>query len=74
MLVCGVAITLSPFALPAGKTIGGVNASLIVDIPVMLSVMIIMAVPPMINGKLKRWQGILLLAIYAAFVTFQFVY
>ena len=74
VLVCGVAVTLSPFALPAGKTIGGVNASLIVDIPVMLSVMIIMAVPPMINGKLKRWQGILLLAIYAAFVTFQFVY
>lgn len=74
VLVCGVAITLSPFALPASKTIAGINSSLIVDIPVMLSVMIIMAVPPMINGKLKRWQGILLLAIYAAFVTFQFVY
>ena len=74
VLVAGLSITLSPFALPASKTIAGVNSSLVVDIPVMFAVMLVMAVPPMINGKLKRWQGISLLAIYAAFVAFQFVY
>ena len=73
VLVSGMAITIKPFAVPAEKLIGGMNASLIVDIPVMLGVMAILTVPAVIRGRLKRWQGILLLCIYAAFVTFQFI-
>ena len=29
--------------------------------------------PGLVKGRLYRWQGILLLAIYAAFCTFQFL-
>ena len=35
VLVSGMAITLNPFELPAGKTVAGMNASLVVDVPVM---------------------------------------
>ena len=72
VLVSGMAITISPFAVPAEKTIAGMNASLIIDIPVMLGVMALLCIPALIRGKLSRWQGILLLCIYAAFTAFQF--
>jgi cation:H+ antiporter len=72
VLVSGMAIAISPFAVPAEKTIAGMNASLIIDIPVMLGVMALLCVPALIRGKLSRWQGILLLCIYAAFTAFQF--
>lgn len=62
-LVCGVAAALSPFTLPA---------SVIFDIPVMLSVMLVLTVPPLIMGKLSRLQGIILIFIYSAFCFWQF--
>ncbi len=49
------------------------NASLLVDVPVMLLVMAILCLPTLRKGKLQRWQGILLLGIYVAFTVFQFV-
>ena len=73
VLVSGAAISISPFAIPAEKTLMGVNSSLIVDLPVMLAGMGILCLPALIKGQLKRWQGILLLAIYAAFTVYQFV-
>ncbi|MBQ3880775.1 MAG: calcium/sodium antiporter [Oscillospiraceae bacterium] len=72
ILVSGAAITLSPFSIPAEKTISGINASLLVDLPVMFLVMAILCIPSVASGKLRRWQGILLLAIYAGFTLFQF--
>ena len=72
VLVSGLATFLSPFALPAGKTIAGYNASLAVDIPVMFLVMGLLTVPALIKGKLARWQGVTLLAIYTGFCAFQF--
>lgn len=72
VLVSGVSVALAPFDIPSSKLIMGRNSSLLVDIPVMFAVMLILTVPPMISGKLKRWQGILLLAVYAAFCIFQF--
>ena len=72
VLVSGAAITISPFAIPAEKTIMGLNSSLVVDIPVMLGVMALLCYPPLFKGKLYRWQGILLLCIYAAFTVYQF--
>lgn len=74
VLVSGLSITLSPFDIPVAKTIAGYNASLIVDIPVMLVVMGLLTIPPLIKGKLKQWQGILLLCIYAGYVCFQFAF
>ncbi|MCR5610304.1 MAG: calcium/sodium antiporter [Clostridiales bacterium] len=73
VLVSGMAVTIAPFPLPAGKLIGGMNASLVVDLPVMFLVMGLLTLPALISGKLKRWQGVSLLLIYAGFVVFQFV-
>lgn len=72
-LVSGAAITISPFKLPAGKQVLGFNSSLLVELPVMMVVMSILCIPALIRGKLSRFQGILLLIIYAAFCAFQFV-
>ena len=72
VLVSGVAVTLAPFQVPVGKLLMGHNASLVLDIPVMLSVMLLLTVPALTRKKLERWQGILLLCIYAAFCLFQF--
>ena len=73
VLVSGAAITISPFAIPVEKTLAGRNASLLVDIPLMLCVMAILCLPALATGRLKRWQGILLLCLYASFTVFQFV-
>ena len=73
ILVSGMAITISPFAVPAEKTIAGFNSSLVVDLPVMFAVMAILCLPPLKSGKLRRYQGVVLLAIYAAFTVYQFV-
>ena len=73
VLVSGVSTVISPFPVPAESTIAGMPASLVMDIPVMLGVMLIMTVPALIRGKLSRVQGIVLLCIYAAFCTMQFV-
>lgn len=72
VLVSGTAAALAPFKVPASKMIGGMNASFVVDIPVMLIVMLLLTVPALRKGKLTRAQGIILLAIYAAFCIFQF--
>ena len=73
VFVSGVAVSILPFDVPAGTLIGGMASSLVIDIPVMFAVMGIMIIPTLIKGKLSRWQGILLLAIYAGFCTMQFV-
>ena len=73
VLVSGMAISISPFAVPAEKTLMGMNSSLLVDIPVMLGVMLLLCVPALLKEKLYRWQGILLLCIYACFTIYQFL-
>lgn len=74
VLVSGAAVVLSPFTVPETSTLFGQNTSLILDIPVMLAVMALMTLPTLFRGKLARWQGITLLAIYAAFTVMQFVF
>ncbi|MBR4456025.1 MAG: calcium/sodium antiporter [Solobacterium sp.] len=72
VLVSGTAIAISPFAVPTEKTLFGINSSLIVDIPVMMGVMSLLCFPALAKGRLSRWQGIVLLCIYAAFIIYQF--
>ena len=72
VLVSGVAVTIAPFDVPVGKLLLGQNASLVLDIPLMLLVMLLLTVPALTQKRLSRWQGITLLCIYAAFCTFQF--
>ena len=72
VLVSGVAVTIAPFDVPVGKLLLGQNASLVLDIPLMLLVMLLLTVPALTKKRLSRWQGITLLCIYTAFCAFQF--
>ena len=72
VLVSGVSVTLAPFEVPVGKMLFGQNASLVLDIPLMIGVMLILTVPALLKKRLQRWQGIALLVIYAAFCGIQF--
>ncbi len=73
VLVSGLSTALSPFTVPASKTVfGGLNSSLAVEMPLMVLVMVLLCLPALIKGRLFRWQGILLLLIYAAFCVYQF--
>jgi Ca2+/Na+ antiporter len=73
VLVSGTAITINPFPLPAEKLLFGMNASLLIDLPIVFAVMGLLTLPALIKGKLYRWQGVSLLCIYAAYCVFQFV-
>ena len=75
VLVSGVAVSLAPFKVPCENFLldTGLNMSLVVEIPVMLGVMALMVLPALLRKKLSRWQGIVLLCIYLAFVVCQFV-
>ena len=74
VLVSGVAITINPFSIPMNSMLFGQNASLVLDLPVMFLVMGIMTLPALFKGKLRRWQGISMLAIYIAFMAAQFLF
>ena len=72
VLVSGVSVTLAPFEVPCSSVLFGRNASLVLEIPLMLAVMALLTLPALTRKKLDRWQGVLLLAIYAAFCVVQF--
>lgn len=72
VLVSGISVTLAPFEIPSGKMIAGVNSSLAVDIPIMFFVMAVLTLPAFIRGRLTRFQGVLMLLVYAAFCVYQF--
>ena len=71
VLVSGVAVTISPFAVPEGSKLFGQNTSLVMELPLMVGVMALMTLPALLKKKLFRWQGAALLAIYATFVVLQ---
>lgn len=72
VLVSGVSTVLAPFTVPQNSTIAGMNASLVLEIPVMLFVMAFLTLPALATKKLTRIQGLILLAVYAAFCAIQF--
>ncbi|MBQ8159935.1 MAG: calcium/sodium antiporter [Clostridia bacterium] len=72
VLVSGAAISIAPFSVPSERILLGQRASLVVDLPVMLLVMLLLCLPAVMREKLYRWQGILLLCIYVGFTIFQF--
>jgi cation:H+ antiporter len=71
VLVSGAAVTIAPFAVPEGSKLFGINTSQLIEIPLMITVMALMTLPAIAKGKLRRWQGVTLLSIYAAFVVLQ---
>ena len=72
VLVCGASMTLAPFRIPQSSTLFGCNASLVLDIPLMLFVMAFLTLPALKTKKLSRYQGIVLLLLYAGFCAIQF--
>ena len=58
--------SLRMFKIIIGTNISGLQF-------IMLGVMGILCIPTLLKGRLQRWQGILLLAVYAAFTIYQFV-
>lgn len=74
VLVSGVSIVINPFSIPLTSQLFGQNASLVFDLPVVFLAMGIMTIPTILQGKLKRWEGISLLAIYVAFMAVQFIF
>ena len=53
--------------LDAGKlTIGAQTTAL--DLPACLTLCCIAVIPPLLKGKFYRWQGVLMLALYAGYV------
>ena len=71
VLVSGAAVAISPFVIPDGSKLFGMNTSQLFEIPLMVGVMALMTLPALVKGKLYRWQGVALLGIYAAFVVLQ---
>ncbi|MCI9046712.1 MAG: calcium/sodium antiporter [Hungatella sp.] len=55
-------------AVVSGKPLPISQASAMADLPACLLVGIIAVVPAMISSKFSRWQGILLMAVYLAYV------
>ena len=74
VLVSGVSIVINPFSIPLTSLLFGQNASLVFDLPIVFLVMGLMTIPTILQGKLKRWQGISLIAIYIAFMAVQFLF
>lgn len=72
VLVSGISVTLAPFEVPVGRSYFGINSTLILDVPLMLAVMALLTLPALMRKKLSRWQGIVLLLIYATFCILQF--
>ena len=72
VLVSGASMTLAPFRIPQSSTLFGVNSSLVLDVPLMLFVMAFLTLPALKTKTLSRYQGIVLLILYAAFCGIQF--
>ncbi len=64
LLVIGLSGTVAPLYFTQTATR--------VDLPVMMLVMVILCVPGIIKGKMMRWQGFALLAVYVGYLVFLF--
>lgn len=74
-LILGVCAVLSSGGLPLTNTyvLGkSFPMTLLIDLPLALVVTLIFVIPPMMKGQTYRWQGVVLLALYATYLTFLF--
>ena len=74
VLVNGVAVVINPYSVPTSSTIANLNTALVLDIPLMIGTMAILAIPAIFRGKLSRIQGATLLGLYLAFCAVQFFF
>ena len=55
-------------SLVSGKPLPILPQNIRVDMPVCLGLSLLAVVPPLIEGRFRRWQGVTLLILYAAYV------
>lgn len=61
-LILPLCAILSPSGVPiSGRTLG-------LDLPVCLGLCVLATVPPLLEGRYRRWQGALLLGLYGAYL------
>jgi len=65
LLVSGVSSVIEPIPMTA--------CMLQIDMPIMIFVSLLLALPGMIRGKLYRWQGGALLATYAGYMAYLYL-
>lgn len=63
--VAGISSIIAP--LPFAESL------LRVDLPLVIGVSAILALPTLFAGKIRRWQGILLLAVYAGYMVYLYL-
>ena len=79
VLVSGMSIAIGPFNFEnagfAKTSFMGhdIYTALLLDTPFSILVMLILTLPIFIKGKLSRWQGVLMLALYFSYCIYQFV-
>lgn len=74
-LILGICAVISSGGLPLTNTnvLGKpFPMTLLIDLPLALVATLLFVVPPMIKGRTYRWQGFVLLALYATYLTFLF--
>ena len=72
LLVIGISSFISPYKLPINGTVMNINASMLIDIPLLIIVMTILLLPIFINKKTSRWQGAVLICIYFVYIFFLY--
>lgn len=73
VLVSGTAAVIAPFPIPEGKPLWSGSATLLLDLPLMLVLMALLTLPVLLRGRTYRWQGLLLLTLYAVFCALQYL-
>lgn len=66
--IIDVTIILPICAIISGGALPMAKQTLMIDLPVCLSVMGIFIIPALLKEKLSRWQGVLMLTLYIAYV------
>lgn len=74
LLVIGISSFISPYKLPINGTIMNINATMLIDIPLMILVMSLLLVPIIINKKTSKWQGAILMCIYFLYIYFLYTF
>ena len=64
LMVCGVSSVIRPMGLEASL--------LYADLPVMIAVSLLLALPGILKKRLYRWQGFILLAVYAGYMAYLY--
>ena len=67
--IIDLSVILPLCSLIGGKAVPFIAQNIYLDLPVCLCISAIILVPTLISQKISRWQGILSLCVYAAYVS-----